>query len=165
MSNGLRMDGILRTPEDIIEQRNAQKKSDDEKNSSKRRKQRRPKKTLKVVLIVLITMLFLGLVGWGIYSYIEMQNLRDPEYSQQLAEKDKNALIEKLSKHIELPDEEVVVATVTDKEKLADQPFFEKAEDGDKVLIFSESSMAVIYRESTDKIINSGPIAITSAEI
>ena len=130
----------------------------------KPKKQKTTKKTLKIIAIIVAGIAFLGLVGWGVYSYMELEKLQNPDYAKQQAEQESQDLVEKVGKLMELPSEEPVVATVSDKTKLADQPFFAKAENGDKVLIFSENSVAVIYRESADKIINSGPIAITSTE-
>jgi hypothetical protein len=121
-------------------------------------------KRWKRVLTVVGAIVVVGLICWGIYSYIELSKLQDPEYAKQQANEETLALVEKVSKLMELPDGEPVVATVSDKTKLEDQLFFEKAEDGDRVLIFPESSIAIIYRESTNKIINSGPIAITADE-
>jgi len=73
-----------------------------------------------------------------------------------------SVIIEKVSKLTHIPNEKPTMATVKDITKLADQPFFKDAQNGDKVLIFTESKKAVIYRESTNEIINSGPITTTS---
>ena len=59
-------------------------------------------------------------------------------------------------------DETPTLASVTDKTKLKDQPFFKDAENGDQILIFPQAKKAIIYRESTNKLINVGPIAITT---
>lgn len=126
---------------------------------------RRAKKSLwRIIAAIAAALIVLGLIGWGVYSYMELQKVQNPEYAEQQAQQETQGLLDKVGKHMELPDGEAVVATVSDVAKLSDQPFFEKAENGDKVLIFSDSSVAIIYRESTDKIVNSGPIAITSSD-
>lgn len=64
------------------------------------------------------------------------------------------AILEKVGMLIDLPtDEEPTVATVTDKEKLKEQKFFAKAENDDKVIIFVKAQKAILYRPSTNKII------------
>jgi hypothetical protein len=64
---------------------------------------------------------------------------------------------------IELPNEQPTLATVTDKNKLEKQPFFEKAENGDKVLIYLSSRKALLYRPSTKKIVDFGTVNIVDA--
>lgn len=66
---------------------------------------------------------------------------------------------------MELPqDEQPTVATVLDKDKLKDQGFFVKAENGDKVVIYSKARKAILYRESAKKIIEVAPIELSQAE-
>lgn len=61
-----------------------------------------------------------------------------------------------------LPDKEKpTLATVTDVEALKkDQPFFEKAQNGDKVLVYVGDKKAIIYRPAEDLIVNVGFIAV-----
>jgi len=55
---------------------------------------------------------------------------------------------------MELPSDELpTVATVTDSTKLAKEPFFEKAKNGDKTLIFSQAGKAILYDPKTHKIV------------
>lgn len=55
---------------------------------------------------------------------------------------------------MELPDdEEPVVATVTDPEQLKGQEFFENAKIGDKILMYKEKKLAVLYRMESNEII------------
>lgn len=83
--------------------------------------------------------------------------------SQKTTQDDTKDLIKKVSELIELPKGETpTVATVTDLSKLKNQPFFAKAQKGDKVLIFEKAGKAVLYRPTTDKIIEYAPINIES---
>ena len=55
----------------------------------------------------------------------------------------------------QLPNEIPEIATVTDKQLLSSkEAFFTFAENGDKVLVFKESSKVLLYRPRTKKIIN-----------
>ena len=65
-------------------------------------------------------------------------------------------------KLIDLPNETPTVATVTDSKKLKDQPFFSKVENGDKVLIFTKAKKAILFRPSTNKILDVAPLTITN---
>lgn len=120
-------------------------------------------KNQNIVIIVLAVLL---VVGFGAAGYLFWQNdqLRnDPSTSQEAATNQANEIKAKVAQLIEVPaDETPTLATVTDKEKLADQPFFANAENGDVILLFPEAKKAYIYRESENKLINVGPIAITS---
>lgn len=57
-------------------------------------------------------------------------------------------------------EEEPSVATVNDKEKLKDQAFFAKAENGDITLIYSNAKLAILYRPSSKQIINVSSVTI-----
>ncbi len=108
------------------------------------------------VIIVLSSLLLVALCVAGYFYY---QYRQSPKV--QSAEEIKN-LKEEIGKIFELPmDEEPTLATVTDREKLAEQPFFQKAENGDKVLIYSNSGRAVLYRPSQKKIIDVTAVNVT----
>ncbi len=78
---------------------------------------------------------------------------------QQQAEVD--ALIAEVGKLIDLPkDEKPTVATVSDSDKLKDQQFFKNAKTGDKVLIYTSTKRAILYRPSEHRIIDVGAVNI-----
>jgi hypothetical protein len=105
-------------------------------------------KTLPLV-VVLSTLLFASLCAAGYFYYQYQQSPRVAD-AKEIAE-----LKETVGGFFMLPEgEEPTLATVTDREKLADQPFFERAENGDKVLIYSNSGRAILYRPNTQKIVD-----------
>lgn len=107
-------------------------------------------KRFSVAVPVLLTLL-LTAIGTAGYFYWQYRNSQ-PGVAET---KETKALVETISDLMLLPEgEEPTLATVTDREKLADQPFFQKAENGDKVLIYSNSGRAVLYRPSLKKIID-----------
>lgn len=71
-----------------------------------------------------------------------------------------DVLLTEVKKLIVLPDEQPTVATVSDVDKLRDQPFFASAQNGDKVLIFTNAKKAILYRPSAHLIIDVAPVNI-----
>lgn len=120
---------------------------------------------LKIQYIIIPAILIVIAAGAAVYFYLQYQNIKkqltDPTKSAQVATRE---IIEKVGKLIELPtDEEPTVATISDKEKLKDQPFFAKAKNGDKVLIFANAKKAILYDPVANKIIDVAPVNIGSA--
>lgn len=91
---------------------------------------------------------------------VELDELkRNP---QQAAQSEVRQTTEEVGKLIALPEgEDPTLATITDKERLQDVPFFAKAENGDKVLIYVNARRAFLYRPSTKKIIEVATINLT----
>lgn len=122
-----------------------------------------PKMTSAALIGVLVVVALIGIGSAG-YLYKQVQDLKNnPKTSQEAQTNKANEMKAKVSKLISVPNDETpTLATVTDKTKLKDQPFFKDAENGDAILIFPQAKKAIIYRESSNKLINVGPIAITS---
>jgi|GEM_PF-2982497 len=127
-------------------------------------KKKKPKMS-KVIFYIFVAIVIIALGVFIVIQYKENQFLRSPEGIAEQQQKEADALVEKVSKIMQLPNEQPTIATVSDKEKLIEQSFFADVENGDKVLIFSQAGRAVIYRVSENRIINSGPIAITSNDM
>ena len=115
----------------------------------------------KIIAIVALVVAIAS-IAFATYQFSETQKLKTSEGQKQVSQDEAKTLKDKVSKLIQLPSETPTVATISDIKKLKDQPFFDGAKNGDKVLIFTEARKAIIYRESENKIINSGPIAVTS---
>jgi hypothetical protein len=99
----------------------------------------------------------MAIVAFSIYNFLEVQRLNDlleAEIGQQSQNEIKNQeLIDKISSFRLLPDSEYEIYTVKDKSKLVNDPVFERAENGDKVIVYSDDSLTIVYRESEGKII------------
>ena len=134
-----------------------------EENIERSSRRSRGKKNKAVVIVVVAVIAVL--VGVCTWQFIEMQKLRDPGHTAEQAKIDARELKDKVSKLMQLPDEDATIATVQDASKLSGQEFFKDSKNGDKVLIFTAAKKAVIYRPSENKIINSGPIVINSTDI
>lgn len=107
-------------------------------------------------------------IAAAVSSYFYIQYRGTQSEIQKLKEDPKGAsaeetkkLVEQVGKLVELPTgEDPTVATVTDKERLKDQAFFARAENGDKVLIYTQAKKAYLYRPSSNKIIDVAPVNI-----
>lgn len=119
------------------------------------------KKPLIVSGIILLILISAFPSLYFYYKYHQVQQLLQNAPSGSREEI--KALVEKVGKLIELPtDEEPTVATVTDLEKLKDQPFFARAKIGDKVLIYNNAKKAILYDPIADRVIEIGPLVIPS---
>jgi hypothetical protein len=111
-----------------------------------------PKQIVTAVIIV-VSIAILG--GSSYYFYRQYQNtqnlLKNPAEAAKIEQAE---VMTKVTKLVELPNDEMPqIATISDIDKLANQPFFNHAQNGDKVLFFSSSKKAILYRPSTNKII------------
>jgi hypothetical protein len=104
-----------------------------------------------VVIVVLA-----ALAGFFFWQYNNLKANPD-----SVAQETTQRLVAKVDKLYAIPEEEPTVAQISDKEKLKDQPFFQSAENGDYLLIFTNAKLAILYRESENRLVNVGPIAIT----
>lgn len=118
------------------------------------------------VALIVAVVLALAAAAVAVWLYRENDRLKnDPQTIQKAQDKETDVLVAKVGRLIALPgDEKPVVATVEDKEKLKDQPFFNDAQNGDKLIIYTTAKKAIVYRESENKIINVGPIAVTAED-
>lgn len=110
---------------------------------------------LKVVICVAAALLVVS-VATASYFYLQYQNLKGN--SAETSEQKTDRLVKKIGKIYALPNETPTVAAITDKEKLQGQTFFKDAENGDQLLIFPKAKLAILYRESDNKLINVGPV-------
>lgn len=99
------------------------------------------------------------LVGASLLGYYVVQ------HHQAAAMSANQRLIRDVSRQAVVPTDEIPsVTTVTDPAKV-NQQFLEGTKKGDKVLLYYQSSRAVVYRPSTDQVVNMGPFSAPSPRV
>jgi hypothetical protein len=85
---------------------------------------------------------------------------RNTDSEQPVIASDVQIVKSSVSKHFLLPsDEEPALATVTDLSKL-NSALKAKAQNGDRVLIYQNNRIAILYRPSIDRVIDITPVSI-----
>lgn len=117
------------------------------------------RKNNKVLVIVgaVVLIAALGAAGYFYWQYTALKS------NPATVETEKTARItDKVGKLYALPNEKATIAEISDKEKLKDQAFFSNAQNGDFLLLYPDAKLAIIYREKENKLINVGPISLSS---
>lgn len=121
---------------------------------------------MKKIAKLLLVLIFLVGVGGGAYFYDQTQKLQtkidellaDPAIE---AREELRIILDKVGRLVVLPEgEDPILATVTDKDALAGQEFFARAENGDKVLIYPKAKKIYLYDPEGDKLLEVAPLNI-----
>lgn len=115
----------------------------------------KPKRALMLVNIFVIA----GLLGSTGYLYAENKDLKN---NQSLTTEEKNRLlIEEINLVYDLPDEEPVVAIVTNPDEFKSQyKAFDNAENGDYLLFFRKARLNVLYRQSEKRVVKTAEVLV-----
>lgn len=101
---------------------------------------------------IAVLVVFVLLIGAsGAYEYYEYQLSQNPAviYAKKV-----ESMTSLVSNQMTVPqDEQPVIATVSNSKKLPKEPFFENAQDGDKILLYKKHKEAILFRPSTGKVI------------
>lgn len=110
-------------------------------------------------ILIAVTLLSVIVSAYYYTKYKEVSNLiQNPSVA---GERERDKIVQQVSTLIDLPADEVpTLATVSEVEKLREQPFFKNARNGDKVLVYATNRKAIMYRPEAHKIIEIAPIAI-----
>lgn len=110
----------------------------------------------RIVFAGALTLVVVGCIGTAIYFYRQYRLITtDAAKAQELQNE---AMLSVIAKVIELPNEKPSVVTITDRDKLQDQEFFRKAENGDKIIIYEGVKRVYLYRPRTKKVIDVAPL-------
>jgi hypothetical protein len=108
------------------------------------------KKPLKIIIVIIISG---RLIGGGYYAATKLVNNKSD------SQKELDETVKSVGKLMYLPEDEVpTLATVTDVNKLEGQPFFARAQTGDKILIYTNNQKIVLYSPKTNKIVEVGAL-------
>jgi hypothetical protein len=127
-----------------------------------------PSKTSKInqlerkpgYILIMITVVALLVAG---ITYFATQKGLFGQPKPVTPEEDVKITVAAVGKLMMLPADEVpTVASVADITQLTNQPFFTRAQNGDKVLIYNNKKQAILYRPSTNMIIEVAPINVTA---
>jgi hypothetical protein len=117
--------------------------------------------TKKIIFRVLFAVILFFSIGAACYFYLQTVQLKKTP-SDVAASQLKDTLA-KVSRLILLPEGETpTIASVSDPSLLKTQSFFDKSQKGDQVLIYSNAKEAILYRPSTNMIINVASVNIGS---
>ena len=113
----------------------------------------------RVFVFAALVTAVIGASGAAAYYYREYAALK--KNPQKIAQEEIQRVMATVARHLVLPKGEVpTVATVTDPEKLKDQPFFANVKIGDKILIYTNAKKAILYDPSLDRIMEVAPLNI-----
>ncbi len=124
-----------------------------EKNAEANTK-KQPRRKIGKWILIIITLSALAYAGYANY---QLKKVNDPVFQQKLLDRQTKKITTAVGKLIQLPEGTPQIATVSDVETLKkSQSFFQNAQNGDQVLVFDKE--AILYRPSTNKIINVAPV-------
>ena len=107
------------------------------------------KVVLAIIAIALIAII--GYFGWNMMHAGGTQ--------AEKAQAEAKSLSAEVAKIMVVPNETPIVASVEQADTLKkEQPFYANVQNGDKLLIYPQAAKAIIFRESSNMIINAGPV-------
>jgi len=119
----------------------------------------KPKFKIKKIIFLIIIIIAIGGIYGTVHFYNKYKSLTVDANAK--AQEETKKLVNTLGRLIELPKDEMpTVATISDISKLKGQTFFSSAKNGDILFAYTASMKAILYRPSTNKIINVAPITI-----
>lgn len=115
---------------------------------------------VRIPLDIIVLLVGLSVAGTA-YTMVKVPQLSIFINPQIDAQNESSKLVEDVSGLISLPDDEKpLVVTLFDTEGLSAEPLFKEAQNGDKVLLFTKSHKAILYRPSENLIIEVGTVRV-----
>ena len=112
------------------------------------------KKSHNILTISIILVLALAFLLGSIYKSEQAKHEKEVESENTL-------MLEKISKLLNVPEEKPIVSTVNSNEDFANAPNFKSAEKGDKLFFWVSANQAILYRPSTNQVLDVAPVRAT----
>lgn len=121
-----------------------------------------PRGKSPILMFVIAQLLLIAIVGGGYLGYQKflVKNETEKTNESKSPDDEKKSILDTLAKFIELPSDEPVIMTISDIEKLKDNPFFANAKNEDKVIVFKDSKRAMLFRPSTNKLVEMQTVSL-----
>ncbi len=107
----------------------------------------------------------MALVLFSVFMFIQYHDAKNKIATSAPAAANKQVedVVTKVGKLIILPKDEKPdsVQTVSDIAKLKGLDFFTNAQKGDKLIVYTKSKKAILYRPSTNQLVNVAPVTVT----
>jgi LytR cell envelope-related transcriptional attenuator len=119
------------------------------------------KKNVIIGCIILTALVIFGICLYYFMLYRHAQSLlKNPLLASEMQQEKIVANVEKLT---QVPTgEQPTIAKISDITKLNKQPFFQNAQNGDFVLIYTKAKEAILYDPVSNKVLRVGPILVPS---
>lgn len=110
---------------------------------------------------LIIGIVVFGIIGGGGYFGFKWWQAykNSPEVLVKKADEEKVKILASLGKLMVMPEGDPVLFKVNDQEVMRkQQAFFKDTKNDDILLVFQQSGKAILYRPSTNVIVNVGPV-------
>lgn len=115
--------------------------------------------TMRRVVLIANIVLLIGLAGSTGYLFMKNRDLND-QITLTTEEKNRR-LVEEINKVFDLPEEDPVVAIVTNKDEfIKEYATFDNAEVGDYLLFYRKARLNVLYRQSEKRVVKTATVTV-----
>lgn len=120
------------------------------------------KKSIIILIFILLSIVTVASLGMAMYAYTQVQSVK--KTASEGKSDDDSKMLQSIASVMVLPEDKPTIVTVTDRDKLQDQEFFKKAQNGDKVVIYESIRRIFLYRPSLNKIVDVAPLVFTGQQ-
>ncbi len=122
-----------------------------------------------ISILVIVALIGTGFAAYSFYKYQqtqkELQIIKKGTTGSQAATADQlSTVLAEVGKIMKLPEGELpTMATISDVNKLKEQPFFQNAKNGDILLVYNKAGKAILFDPRAKKIVEVAPVGTAGA--